>query len=431
MNTGSKTIFRSLSHRNYRLWFFGHGVSEIGTWMQTMAQQVLIYRLTGSASALGLINFVAVIPLVPFALWGGSLSDRVPKQKLLAITQILMLVQSVILTVLTWTGNIEIWHLYVLSFLLGAIKAMDTPARHSFVVELVEGREDLTNAIGLNSAIHHGARTLGPSIAGIVIATQGEVAAFFINSISFVAVIVSLLMMKDLPKLVVDSKQKLKGISHLTGGIIYIKSQNTVLVMMSLVAVSSFLSKPYKTLMPVFADNMLKESAMPVIDVICRQENPRLNCQVPEALPLGLLMSAIGLGALIGAIIVASLSEKARRGWFLIMGNLCFSACLLIFVNVKSLLISLIVIFLVGFFNVLQNSLANTLVQISAPDDLRGRVMSIYSLISRGMSRMGGLQAGLFADQFGASLSVGAGALVSLLYGVLIAFRFKPLRNME
>ena len=396
-----------------------------------MAQQVLIYRLTGSASALGLINFVAVIPLVPFALWGGSLSDRVPKQKLLAITQILMLVQSVILTVLTWTGNIEIWHLYVLSFLLGAIKAMDTPARHSFVVELVEGREDLTNAIGLNSAIHHGARTLGPSIAGIVIATQGEVAAFFINSISFVAVIVSLLMMKDLPKLVVDSKQKLKGISHLTGGIIYIKSQNTVLVMMSLVAVSSFLSKPYKTLMPVFADNMLKESAMPVIDVICRQENPRLNCQVPEALPLGLLMSAIGLGALIGAIIVASLSEKARRGWFLIMGNLCFSACLLIFVNVKSLLISLIVIFLVGFFNVLQNSLANTLVQISAPDDLRGRVMSIYSLISRGMSRMGGLQAGLFADQFGASLSVGAGALVSLLYGVLIAFRFKPLRNME
>jgi len=399
--------------------------------MQTMAQQVLIYRLTGSASALGLINFVAVIPLVPFALWGGSLSDRVPKQKLLAITQILMLVQSVILTVLTWTGNIEIWHLYVLSFLLGAIKAMDTPARHSFVVELVEGREDLTNAIGLNSAIHHGARTLGPSIAGIVIATQGEVAAFFINSISFVAVIVSLLMMKDLPKLVVDSKQKLKGISHLTGGIIYIKSQNTVLVMMSLVAVSSFLSKPYKTLMPVFADNMLKESAMPVIDVICRQENPRLNCQVPEALPLGLLMSAIGLGALIGAIIVASLSEKARRGWFLIMGNLCFSACLLIFVNVKSLLISLIVIFLVGFFNVLQNSLANTLVQISAPDDLRGRVMSIYSLISRGMSRMGGLQAGLFADQFGASLSVGAGALVSLLYGVLIAFRFKPLRNME
>src|SRR5512143_2474329 len=200
VNARIGTTFRALRHRNYQLWFFGQGVSLIGTWMQTMAQQVLVYRLTGSAIALGIVSFMGVVPLVPFALWGGSLSDRIPKRRLLLITQSLMLLQAIVLGLLTWTGLVQIWHVYTMAFLLGAFKAVDIPARQSFVVEMVEGREDLTSAIGLNSAIHNSARTLGPSIAGLVIATRGEAAAFMLNSFSFLAVIASLLLMRNLPQ---------------------------------------------------------------------------------------------------------------------------------------------------------------------------------------------------------------------------------------
>jgi MFS family permease len=397
--------------------------------MQTMAQQVLVYRLTQSASALGIVNFMAAIPIVPLALWGGSLSDRVSKRKVIVITQALMLVQAVILTVLTWTGEVEIWHIYLMSFFLGALKAVDTPARQSFVIEMVEGKEDLANAIGLNSAIHNGARTLGPALAGVVVATMGEAVAFLINSVSFVAVLVSLLMMKGLPEKTVEIKEKPKMISHLAEGLRFIKGQRTILVLISLLAVSSFLSKPYRTLLPVFADNMLKESAQPLIDVLCKQESAIFDCKVPEALPLGLLFAALGLGAMVGAVVVASLPSGARLGRMLTLGNLSFPLFLLIFVNLKVLPLSLAVIFLVGMSNVLQNSMINTSIQIMAPDHLRGRVMSLYSLISQGMSRVGGLQAGFTADFIGAPLSVGIGAFFSLLYGLFVSIRFKEIRK--
>ncbi len=396
-----------------------------------MAQQVLVYRLTGSASALGIVNFMAIIPLVPLALWGGSLSDRVSKRNVIVITQTLMLAQALTLTVLTWTGTIEIWHVYLMSFLLGAFKAVDTPARHSFVVEMVEGKEDLTSAIGLNSAIHNGAQTLGPALAGVVVAAMGEPMAFFLNGLSFVAVVFSLLMMRDLPNANVNPKQDTKMVSHLVEGFRYIRMDKTILVLMSLVAVSSFLSKPYKTLMPVFADTMLRESAQPIIEVLCKQESPILNCKVPEALPLGLLLSAIGLGAVVGAFFVASLSTEAKRGWMLTLGNLCFPFFILIFVNLKSMVVSLVVVFLVGMSNVFQNSMTNTLIQVAVPDRLRGRVMSIYSMISRGSSRLGGLQAGFTADWISAPLSVGIGAFVSLFYALFVAFRYPKLRKMD
>lgn len=396
-----------------------------------MAQQVLVYRLTSSASALGIVNFMAIIPLVPLSLWGGSLSDRASKRKVLVITQALMLGQALALTFLTWTETIEIWHVYLMSFLLGAFKAVDTPARHSFVIEMVEGKEDLTSAIGLNSAIHNGAKTLGPALAGVAIATMGEPVAFLLNSLSFLAVIASLLLMKDLPNQLVKAKQNTKMVSHMVEGLRYMRMDKTILVLMSLVAVSSFLSKPYKTLMPVFADTVFKESAQPIIEVLCKRETPFLNCKVPEALPLGLLLSAVGFGAVIGAFIVASLPEGAKRGRMLTLGNLCFPLFLLIFVSLNSMAPSLVVIFLVGMSNVFQNSMVNTLIQIAVPNQLRGRVMSMYSMISRGSSRLGGLQAGFTADWIGAPLSVGIGALVSLFYGVFVAFRYPKIRKMD
>jgi MFS family permease len=424
------TTFRALRHRNYQLWFFGQGLSLIGTWMQSMAQQVLVYRLTDSAIALGMVNFMTVIPLLPFALWGGSLSDRVSKRKLLIITQTFMLLQAITLAILTWTGVVQVWHVYLMAFLLGIFKAVDMPARHSFVVDMVEGKEDLTSAIGLNSAIHNGARTIGPALAGVVVATMGEAVAFFLNSLSFFAVITSLLLMRDLPLSSLVKQKNSQVISHMVEGIRFVVSQQTLLILMSLVAISSFLSRPYQTLMPVFADGMLHGSAQPVVTFLCNGDHHILTCQSPEALPLGLLLSSVGIGAVIGAILVASLPERARRGHMLTLGNLGLPALLLAFVNSPIFLLSLFLMVLVGMGQVFQNALANTLLQITAPDHLRGRVMSQYSLVSQGMHQLGGLQAGFVADWIGAPLSVGVGAAVSLAYGLFVFFRYPRVREL-
>jgi MFS family permease len=424
------TAFRALRHRNYKLWFFGQGLSLVGTWMQSMAQQVLVYRLTGSASSLGIVSFMTVLPLVPLALWGGSLSDRVSKRNLLLVTQTLMLAQAVLLALLTWSGAIQIWHVYLMAFLLGAFKAVDTPARHSFVVDMVEGKEDLTSAIGLNSAIQNSAKTLGPALAGVFVAMTGEATAFFVNSLSFLAVIISLLMMRNLPKISKGRAENTNMIAHTVEGMRFVFAQRTMLILMSLVAVSSFLSKPYQTLMPVFADVNLKESAQPVIAFLCNGEHALLSCQAPEALPLGLLLAAMGLGAVMGALLVASLPEHARRGWVLTVGNLGFPLLLLVFVSSNSMVLSIVLMVLTGLSRVMQNAMANTLLQITAPDSMRGRVMSLYSLVSQGMMQLGGVQAGFVADWIGAPLSIGIGAAVSLAYGGYVAVRYRQVREM-
>jgi MFS family permease len=425
------TAFRALRHRNYKLWFFGQGVSLIGTWMQSVAQQVLVYRLTGSAVSLGIVSLMTVIPLLPFSFWGGTLADRVSKRKILLVTQSLMLIQAFILALLTWTGVVQVWHVYLMAFVLGTLKAVDMPPRQSFVVEMVEGKDDLTSAIGLNSAIHNAARTLGPVIAGIIVAVRGEAVAFFLNSLSFLAVIISLLLMRDLPQ-PVSSKQRFSNVlSDAREGVRYVLSQQLLLVLMSLVAVTSFLSRPYQTLLPVFANNMLSGSAQTVVDFFCNGALRTLTCQQPEALPLGLLYSAIGIGAVCGAVLVASLPPAARRGRLLSAGNLGLPVLLLLFVNSQVFIVSLALMALVGMAQVFQNALANTLLQINSPDNLRGRVMSQYSLVTQGMHQLGGLQAGLVADSISASFSVAIGALISLLYGIFVFFRFPRVREMK
>jgi MFS family permease len=422
--------FRALRHRNYRLWFFGQGVSLVGTWMQSMAQQVLVYRLTGSATALGIVSFMVVLPLVPFTLWGGSLSDRAPKRMIILTTQTLMLLQAFVLAWLTWTGTVQIWHVYLMAFLLGTFKAVDMPARQSFVVEMVEGKDDLTSAIGLNSAIHNAAKTLGPAFAGVLVAVLGEAVAFSLNGLSFMAVILSLLWMRDLPRLVPAEPENRPVLAHMRDGLHYVLGQQTLLVLMSLVAVSSFLARPYQTLMPVFADVTLKESARPVIAFLCDGSFTILNCRAPAAIPLGLLLAAVGVGAVAGAVVVASLPENARRGRMLTLGNLSFPLLLLLFVCSRSMWLSLVLMLLVGMSQVFQNAMANTLLQLTAPDPLRGRVMSLYALVSHGMMHVGGLQAGFVADWAGAPLSIGVGAGFSLLYGALVAFRYREVRNL-
>lgn len=426
----ASVTFRALRHRNYRLWFFGQGVSLVGTWMQSMAQQVLVYRLTGSAVSLGIVNFMVVLPLVPFALWGGSLSDRVPKRTIILVTQTLMMLQALLLGLLAWTGTVQIWQVYGMAFLLGILKAVDMPARQAFVIELVEGKEDLTSAIGLNSAIHNGAKTLGPALAGVSVAVMGEATAFLLNGLSFFAVIISLLMMRDLPHVSRKEENDTHILKHTMEGIRYVFSQQTILILMSLVAISSFLSRPYQTLMPVFSENMLKASGSGVITLLCDGNFTVMNCKAPAAIPLGLLLSAVGLGAVLGAFLVASLPENAPRGRMLTIGNIAFPLFLLIFVRSQSIWLSTLIMLFVGMSHVFQNSMANTLLQMTSPDPLRGRVMSLYSLVSHGMTQAGGLQAGLVADWLGASISIGLGAAFSLLYGIFVAIRYPQVRNL-
>jgi predicted MFS family arabinose efflux permease len=211
----------------------------------------------------------------------------------------------------------------------------------------------------------------------------------------------------------------------------YVLGQQTLFILMSLIAVSSFLSRPYQTLMPVFANTILKESAQPIVTSLCNGAKVTIfNCQAPEAIPLGLLLSAVGLGAIGGAFLMASLSENAPRGKLLTIGNLTFPFLLLLFVYSDSMVVSFFIMILVGLSHVFQNAMANTLLQLTSPDQLRGRVMSLYSLVSHGMHHLGGLQAGFAADWIGAPTSIGIGAGVSLLYGLFVAVRYRQVRNM-
>jgi MFS family permease len=422
--------FRAFHHRNYSLWFVGQGISLIGTWMQTMAQQVLVYHLTGSATSLGIISFIGLVPLIPLSLWGGSITDRFPKRTILLVTQSIMLVQALVLAALTWTGKIQIWQVYVMAFILGAVIAVDLPARQAFTVDMVDGKEDLTSAIGLNSAMFNAARAIGPALAGILVATTGAGNAFFINGLSFIAVIISLLMMHGLPKPIAHPESNASPVKHMLGGVRFILERQTILILISLIAVSAFLSMPYNTLLPVFASDILKRSALPVVVSICNTITFHTGCQAPEALPLGMLYSMLGVGAVVGALVVASLPSNARRGRLLTVGNLAFPLFLLLFAFSSQFSISLVLMLFIGFSFVWQNALANTLLQFVTPDELRGRVMGVYTMTFQTMFRLGGLQAGFVADWLGAPLAVGIGAVLSLVYGIFVAVRYPKVRQL-
>ncbi|MBU1746305.1 MAG: MFS transporter [Chloroflexi bacterium] len=417
--------FRALRHRNFRLFFFGQLVSLVGTWMQTIAQQWLVYRLTGSATMLGLVSLAGLIPLVPMSLWGGSLADRFAKRRIVLVAQTVMMLLAFVLAALTWTGTVEVWHVLVLAVALGAANAVDIPARQAFIVEMVEGKQDLTSAIGLNSTIFNAARAVGPAVAGIAVATTGEAGAFFINGVTFLAVIASLFLMRDLPENPPPTRTVRLG-AHLGEAVGYVRSQQAVLVLLSLVAVSAFLSMPYTTLLPVFAQDVLRESAQPLIDFL--STSGWFTFQDPDALIYGLLMAATGVGAVVGALAVASLPANARRGRWLTLCNLGFPALVVGVALSQSFALTLVL--LVGVTYVTQNALANTMIQLAVPDALRGRVMSFYSLTFQFMMRLGGMQAGVMGDAVGAPLTVGLGAALCLAYGAFVAWRYPHVRNM-
>ncbi|MFO7623563.1 MAG: MFS transporter [Anaerolineales bacterium] len=400
-----KQTFSALQYPNYRLWFIGQLVSLFGTWMQITAQGFLVFELTNSATYLGYVSFAAGIPTWLLTLFGGVVADRIHRRNLLVITQTFMMLLAFILAGLTFLDLVQPWHVIVLAFLLGTANSFDTPARQAFVREMV-GREHLTNAIALNSALFNSATAVGPAVAGLTYALVGPAWCFTINGVTFLAVISALLLMRfeRRPR----STQRSSAIADIKIGVKYAASHPTIRILIAGLGIVSLFGLGFITLMPAWAVNVLGGDV-------------RTN---------GLLQSARGLGALLGALMIASLGAFQARGKLLTLGSFAFPSLLLIFTWARSLPLSLVLLVGVGWgFMVLVN-LSNSLVQTQVPDELRGRVMSIFTLSFFGVFPIGSLIAGAVADVIGEPATVLLGALIILAFAGLGWWRFPQIRKL-
>lgn len=401
------STFAALRYRNYRLWFFGQATSLVGTWMQSVAQGWLVYQLTGSKLALGAISFAGSIPTLFLMLPAGVLADRFPKRKLLLMTQTAMMLCAFALAALAASGVLQVWHIGVLAFGLGVANSFDAPARQSLAVEMVEDRRDMMNAIAMNSTMFNLARIAGPAIGGVVLAHLGAVWCFALNGLSFLAVLVALWRMR-LPQVAL-APQNEPFAAQIVTGLRYIWGSTPIRTIIALVGVSSLFGLSYATLMPAY-----------VVDVL----------HVGEA-GLGSLSAAVGVGALIGSLAVASLGSFRRKGLLLAAGSLIFPLALLSFAQTRYLPLSLACLALVGFGFVMQNATSNTLVQSIVPDDLRGRVMGAYTLTFFGTTPFGALLAGTLAQALGPALAVVLSAGVTLAFAAGVLLATPVLRRLE
>ncbi|HUP65211.1 MAG TPA: MFS transporter [Thermoanaerobaculia bacterium] len=389
---------RALRHKNYRLFFFGQLISLIGTWMQSVAQSWLIYRLTDSALLLGLIGFASNIPVFFIAPLGGALADRVSRRDILIATQTASMLLAAILAALTLTGVVKPWHLFVLASSLGIINGFDIPARQSFAVEMV-GREDLVNAIALNSTIFNAARVAGPAVAGILVAWIGEGWCFFGNAVSYVAVLAGLLLMRLPP---VPRVERSEGaLSHLVEGFRFAAATGPIRALLLLLTVLSFTGMPYSVLMPIFAEEILGSG-------------PR---------GLGILMGATGVGALLGSISLATRRTVIGLGRWVARAGVAFGLCLTAFSLSRSFWLSVVILLPVGYSMIVAMASSNTLIQAMVPDALRGRVMAVYSMVFMGGAPMGALLAGSMAERIGAPATVALGAGMAVVAAAIFWLR--------
>jgi len=381
-------LVRSFGHRNYRLFFMGQGVSLIGTWMQNLALSWLVYSLTGSKLLLGVVGFTGQILTFLAAPFAGVLADRVNKRALLVVTQSVALVQALILAVLTLvkhadgTPLIRVWQIIALSALLGLVNGFDMPTRQAFVVEMLEDRADLPNAIALNSFMFNGARLIGPSLAGIVIKLAGEGVCFLLNAVSFLAVIAALLAMRVQPK---NAEAAGRRVLHsLKEGAQYVAGHKPILSLLLLLATLSLVGLPYAVLMPVFAKDILHG----------------------DSFTQGCLTSAVAVGAIIAAILLASRKSVRGLGQILTAAVALFGAAMLCFSRSTHLWLSLGLLVFTGFATMTLMASCNTLIQTLVDDDKRGRVMSFYTISFVGLGPFGSLLVGALAARLGAPTAV-------------------------
>nr|WP_279343270.1 MFS transporter [Fundidesulfovibrio terrae] len=374
-------MLRSFRHRNYRLYFCGQLVSLTGTWMQSTAQGWLVYRLTGSSMALGIVGFAAMLPIFFFGLFGGVLADRFPKRRLLVAAQTVAMLQAAGLSLLTLSGHIEVWHVAAFAACLGLVNAVEIPTRHSFVVEMV-GKEDLHNAVALNSSIFHLARVLGPSAAGMLVGLIGEGWCFGINAVSFLAVIAGLAAMRleSPPK-----KPRSAGVrEHLKEGVAYAWKTPLIRSILLLISMASLMGSSAIVLLPAFAGDVFHSG--------------------PQG--LGYLTAASGLGSLAGALFMASRKDAQGLRRIALWGCAGLGASLALFAQAPAFWAAVLLIAPTGFFLMVLMPSCNTMLQLEAPDGMRGRVMSLYTMLYMGVAPFGSLLAGSMAHWLGAPLAV-------------------------
>jgi MFS family permease len=397
-----QVAWRALRHRNFQLFFSGQLISLIGTWMQNVAQAWLVYRLTGSALLLGAVGFAGQIPVFLFAPLGGIAADRLNRRTIVIATQTASMLLAFILAGLTLYNIVQVWQIFVLAALLGLVNAFDIPGRQSFLVDMV-GKEDLMNAIALNSSMFNGARVIGPAIAGILVAKIGEGWCFFANGVSYIAVIVGLLLMRvSVPVRAVGASP----LEHMMEGFRFVNRTAPIRALLLLLGIVSLVGMPYVVLMPIFADQILHGGAR----------------------GLGILMGATGVGALLGALTLAF--REGVKGLGRWVGWCCagFGLSLIVFALSRNFWLSVILLLPVGYTMMLQMACSNTLIQVMVPDALRGRVMAVYSMMFMGMAPIGALLGGAIAERLGAPVTVAIGGLASLLGAGWFAMQLPKIR---
>jgi len=403
--TGLKFLVRALDSRNFRLFFFGQAVSLIGTWMQLIAMRWLVFRLTRSELMLGVVGFISDIPLfllVPFA---GVLADRLKRHRIMVVTQALSALQAAVLAVLVITDNVAVWHVLILGGLLGIVSAFDITARQAFIVDIIEDRNDLPNAIALNSFIFNGALLIGPAVAGVLIALVGEGPCFALNSLSYLAVLGALFLMNIPEKTFSSSPLGLKA--ALTEGTAYALASVPIRAILILVASVSLVAASYTLLMPVFAEDIL-------------HGGPRV---------YGYLMSATGVGALVGAIFLASRSRLKGLAEMIVVAGVLYGVGLFALSFSRLLVIALSIALVLGLALMMQMASSNTIVQSIVDDQKRGRVLSLFVMARRGVESFGSLVFGAIANWVGTPGTLMIGGTVCLLAVAAFATKLSSIRQ--
>lgn len=403
---GVMRTFASFRHRNYQLWFSGQLISVIGTWMQGIAQGWLVYQISHSEFALGMVSFAAAIPVLLISPWSGVVVDAAPRRTLLVVTQTVAMVLALILAVLTFTNTVQVWHIMVLAMLLGANNAFDAPARQAIVVDLVQ-REDMTNAIALNSMLINGARVIGPALGGFLIAGLGTAWCFLINGLTFLAVIAALLAM------VIPQREMQRKFEHplrqFQEGLRYAGTHREILGMLILSTVMTIFGMAYSAQLPAFADKMLHV----------------------DASGYGALNALIGLGAVSGGFMLAAWNFTGKRGLVLIIANLVYPLVLAAFAFNSSFILALPLAYGLGLGFMLQANNMNSLIQMRVDDAMRGRVMSLYTITFFGLSPLGSLFAGALGERMPLSIAIAICAAIMLVGSLLVHWRIPEVRKMK
>lgn len=401
-----KTIFRSLKYRNYRLFFSGQSISLIGTWMQRIALPWLVYDLTGSAFLLGIVGFAGQIPTFILAPVAGVLTDTWSRYKVLVVTQVVSMILAGLLAWLSLAGIIHIWSIIVISIGLGCVNAFDVPARHSFVIEMVEKKEDLGNAIALNSLMFNGARLIGPSVAGIMLAFTSEGVCFLINAVSYIFVIVSLLMMHVPEKKAREKKVQI--LKDMKEGLNYTFGFAPIKYIILLLGLVSLMSSSYQVLMPVLAKEVLHGGSN----------------------TYGFLMAAAGFGALLGALYLASRETILKLGRIIPLATLLLGTGLIVLSFSTIFLFSIVLMVFIGLGMMIQAAASNTILQTVTDDDKRGRVMSFYTMAIMGTAPFGSLMGGGLANIIGTPAMIMLGGAASVIGALFFLRKLPELKNI-